>query len=402
MILDLFAGPRGWSEGLRHLGLSDVGLELDDAACRTAVAAGHLTIRCDVAAYPTRHMAHLATGLIASPPCTLFSAAGKGTGRRVLDLLADGIRKLLHGQDCRQEVRDAILPVALAGQEKTNARRRPEKKLTRGQTETAARMEAASAALVLEPARWIFDLLDAGDALDWICLEQVASVLPLWQTYAEELTARGWSAWAGVLNAADYGVPQTRRRAILIASRVRTATAPEPTHCAQPGHDLFSSSRAPWISMAEALGWDAGGIVVTRGNRRTSGGNAFSADGPSWALTEKTRSWVLRSRRDSDSWVASDGPRRNRTAGEPAPTFTGEAHRWRWLDERGNDSERVSIEEAAVIQSFRSDYPWQGCRTRQFLQAGNAVPPLLAAHVVSAATGIPLHDRTPVLAAVPA
>ncbi|MBD2817721.1 hypothetical protein ID867_05945 [Streptomyces parvulus] len=44
---------RGWSEGLRTLGLRDVGIETDPAACATRAAAGHTTIRADVAAYPS-------------------------------------------------------------------------------------------------------------------------------------------------------------------------------------------------------------------------------------------------------------------------------------------------------------------------------------------------------------
>ncbi|MGA5208990.1 hypothetical protein ACPCSB_04690 [Streptomyces pseudogriseolus] len=39
-IVDLFAGPRGWTVGLGMHGLSDVGLELDHTACQTARAAG--------------------------------------------------------------------------------------------------------------------------------------------------------------------------------------------------------------------------------------------------------------------------------------------------------------------------------------------------------------------------
>jgi DNA (cytosine-5)-methyltransferase 1 len=81
MILDLFAGPGGWSEGLRSLGMDEIGLEWDESACRTRSAAGHRTIRCDVAAYPVEPFVGRVRGLIASPPCQAFSMAGKGGGR---------------------------------------------------------------------------------------------------------------------------------------------------------------------------------------------------------------------------------------------------------------------------------------------------------------------------------
>jgi len=47
---------------------------------------------------------------------------------------------------------------------------------------------------------------------------------------------------------------------------------------------------------------------------------------------------------------------------------------------------RISVEEAALLQGFRPGYPWQGSRTRCFLQIGNAVCPPLARLVVEAAT----------------
>jgi DNA (cytosine-5)-methyltransferase 1 len=53
--------------------------------------------------------------------------------------------------------------------------------------------------------------------------------------------------WA-VVNAADYGVPQRRPRAILIASRVGPVSLPDPTH-SKSG----AEGRAPWATVRDAI-----------------------------------------------------------------------------------------------------------------------------------------------------
>lgn len=447
LIVEGFHGPGGWAEGRRILGLTQraVGMEWDAAACATAVAAGHTVIRCDVSQYPTAPFKGRRITKVDSPPCQAWSRAGKGLGLIDQPLVHQAVEDLAHGRDTRAELKAAC--------------------------------KDPRSILAAEPMRWHHDLRP-----ETIVMEEVPDVLPLWRQYAQILRSWGYSVWTGILNAADYGVPQTRRRAILIASRVRNVAPPAPTH-AQHAEEatLFGAGRYRWVSMAEALGWTAGLMVNTRGERKTSGGNEFTADGPSQALVKSTRSWILHTQRghvrpdgerqlvnpecqpaptvttktgeqwvlrndnqanaavraldepagtlffgarcNDVSWVLRNGNQPNaaiRTADEPAPTmaFGNNAARIEWVQDRpattvcatdriappghrdrspsgesqyaSPDTVRITIEEAAVLQSFPPDYPWQGTKTKQFEQVGNAVPPLLAAHVLSAATGIPM------------
>jgi DNA (cytosine-5)-methyltransferase 1 len=411
--LDGFAGPGGWAEGLRMLGLSEVGLEWDPAACATRVAAGHrMTIRTDVSAYPTAPFVGRVTVKVDSPPCQAWSRAGKGLGLIDQPLVHQAVADLAAGRDTREQLLTAC--------------------------------KDPRSLLAAEPMRWHYDLRP-----ETILMEEVPDVLPLWKHYAQILRGWGYSVWVGILNAADYGVPQTRRRAILIASRVRDITAPSATHTEKPGGEhLFGEALPRWISMADALGWSDGLIVNTRGDRKTSGGNEFSADEPAQTLVKSTRSWVLRNgtqqnaayrpldepagtlffgaRCNDVSWVLRNGNQLNaatRRADEPAPTmaFGNNSARIEWVQDRpattvcatdrisppghrdrsaGGESQfaspdtvRITQAEAAVLQSFPVDYPWQGTKTKQFEQIGNAVPPLLAAHVAAAGLGLDIAER---------
>ncbi|MDP9101628.1 MAG: DNA cytosine methyltransferase [Actinomycetota bacterium] len=275
IVIDLFAAGGGWDVAAAQLGLRPVGFEWDWAACLTGKEAGHVRVQADVAAVPTEPMRGKVSGVIGSPPCTLLSDAGHGMARLVLTDLCVGASRILAGEpDVIPAVREQVYPVALAEQAKRNSKRTPEKRWSDERVRAAAMSDAFTACLILEPARFIYDLRP-----EWVALEQVPAALPVWQAYVHGLTALGYSVWARVLNAANYGVPQTRERAILGASRVQTVSPPPPTH-AKGGRpaDLFGGEGLrDWVSMASALGW---GATARPAPTITSGGTASGGAEP--------------------------------------------------------------------------------------------------------------------------
>ena len=402
-----FGGPGGWCVAARELGLKRVvGIELDAAACQTRAAAGHYTVRADVSQLPAG-FAPNARGVIASPPCTVWSAAGKRAGVAVTDELAALVRDAFAGLKTRAAHRRVmvralrrspwltdtpsrldLLPASdwlwdrdeqdewkrklLARKDSRAARRRqmaaePPNRNHLRRAERSARIWAAvrSATLVAEPARFI----TAGRP-EWVALEQVPAVLPLWRVYAAELQALGYSVWTGKLNAALYGVPQTRERAILIASRVRRVTCPEPTHYdPRKGDQLWGE---PWVSMAAALGWgmDARpGPAVTAGGTSTGGAEPF----PTRARE------LLAAEQDAGRWVL----------GGPYRTSPGDRTRPRGLDEPattvafGHSSmifrkDHAGVPEGPVLHTNRDQRPDGTRQTSDPLTAPAPAPALTA------------------------
>lgn len=221
---DLFAGAGGWDVAARWLGVEARGVENMPAARATREAAGLTTIHDDVWTFKPDG---LAEGLIASPPCQTFSLAGKGSGRKALD--------------------DVLLAIDTKVWKYLSLLRSFGEELGDDRT-----------ALVLTPLHFATQY-----DYRWLAWEQVPTVLPVWEACADVLREHGWSVWTGNLQGEQYGVPQTRKRAFLLASKDREAAPPVPTHSKYYPRTpaKLDDGVKPWVSMAEALGW--GGSDVT-------------------------------------------------------------------------------------------------------------------------------------------
>jgi DNA (cytosine-5)-methyltransferase 1 len=77
----------------------------------------------------------------------------------------------------------------------------------------------------------------------------------------------------------------------------------------------------------------------------------------------------------------------DRSAAHPSATlaFGHDVNSRQWMHER-KGSNKLTLQEAAVLQTFPADFPFEGTKGKQFLQVGNAIPPLLAHAILGALT----------------
>jgi DNA (cytosine-5)-methyltransferase 1 len=223
-VLDLFAGT-GVGTAIKKLGADEYGVEIMPEAIATRTANGMQTVFNDV------WDAHLAEELVrdwndwtlwASPPCQAFSLAGNGAGRKALDDVLGIIHRKQYVDMGELREQSALLGDARIG-------------------------------LVLSPLHYAHRFRPT-----YIALEQVPPVLPVWEAMAVELRELGYSVWTGLLHAEQFGVPQTRKRAILMARRDGVdVTPPVPTHSKYYTRDpdRLDEGVEKWVSMAEALKW---------------------------------------------------------------------------------------------------------------------------------------------------
>jgi DNA (cytosine-5)-methyltransferase 1 len=239
-------------------------------------------------------------------------------------------------------------------------------------------------------------VLDATRA-DVFVMENVPGLLssPQFAMFTEAVAARGfYLAEDAILNAADFGVPQRRRRAIVIGSRLGVPELPSRSHGNGPGLEPYRTVRDAF-KQSPALSADPTEMNWHRGRMRTAdysmiryravppGGNRFdmqkNLDAQGLAHLVPA-CW----RRKQSGTVDVFGRLKWE---EPSVTIRTEFFK----PEKGRylhpDADRpITVREAARLQSFPDSFrfPESQALTSVARQIGNAVPPLLAKAVAQA------------------
>lgn len=192
--------------------------------------------------------------------------------------------------------------------------------------------------------------------------ENVKGILSLGKGKVFEMIIRdfseiGYKVNYAVLNAANYGVPQTRERVFIFGKRKNVEIGinfpPNPTHQKLNETLLFECNKK-WVSVAEALK----------------------------NIPEPTETHNLKNHEASKYKLLFNGYIGHRRINPdlPFPTITSRG------DEKGgvvvhhhpSNLRRISPREAATIQSFPTDFEFIGAKTSVYRQVSNAVPPKLA------------------------
>jgi DNA (cytosine-5)-methyltransferase 1 len=214
-------------------------------------------------------------------------------------------------------------------------------------------------------------------------LENVPPLLAS-QEYVElvgMLGREGYVIEGRVLNSADYGVPQTRKRAIVIGVLNGAPSFPTQTHVDPRRRNLLTAELKPWVTVRDAIGdlplepneknWHIGRNPTEMSLRRY---RCVPPGGNRWDLPPDLtpECWKRKTKGGTDLFGRLWWDR-------PSVTIRCEFYKpekGRYLHPVAHRP--ITHREAARLQSFPDDFDFQGKRIDVGVQIGNAVPPVLA------------------------
>lgn len=213
---------------------------------------------------------------------------------------------------------------------------------------------------------------------DLVAFENVPEVMteknwPYFEPMVKTFSAKGMHLTAKVHNLAEFGVPQERFRALIIASKFQL---PEilPTHSQQEFRTVRTAIGAlpkvlPGHQSADPMHFCAthrkSTIEVIRQVPK-DGGNRPAGVGP--ACLAKVDGY-----RDVYGRLKWDKPAVTITASARNPASGRFSH--------PEQNRGLTVREAALLQGFPNGYIFEGAFDEKFLQIGNAVPPLFSAEL---------------------
>ena len=333
--ISLFTGVGGLDFGLEAAGIrTAVAVEMDAASCHTLrINRRWPVIEDDITDITSRRIlraAGLRKGeadlIVAGPPCQPFSKSSywlKGDSRRMKDPRADTLREFL------RVLRDT-LPRAF--------------------------------------------MLENVEGLAYEGKSEGLNVLTRGIKKINRETGARYSISHAVLNAADFGVPQSRERVFIIGSRDGTEFKfPAPTHAKATDSAAIKAGRRPHLTAWDAIGglrpnteaglevngkWGALLPSIPEGHNylwHTPKGGGKSLFG--W----RTRYWsfLLKLAKNRPSWTIQARP----------GIYVGPFH-WK--------NRRLSVQEMCRLQTLPKGLTFEASRNEIQRMLGNAVPSLLA------------------------
>lgn len=196
-----------------------------------------------------------------------------------------------------------------------------------------------------------------------------------------ELRALRFRVAARVLNAADYGAPQKRQRMLIVGVRDADFAFPAPRF--GPGRDR------PWPTAGEVIGPEPIGApnpsIVTYARcpdirPNPYDGHVYNGGGRPMDLSRPAPTLLASMGGNKTPWVDTVGivPEYHAHLVAGGRPRTG----------RVPGARRITVEEAALLQTFPPGMHFAGSRSSCYRQIGNAVPPVLAREVGAELVGL--------------